>query len=64
MNTVNDRGENFRDENGKLFLVRCYVCGGNAGRENYAMAVASGTCAFCGWNESNEKTEAILTSEK
>ena len=31
-------------EDGKVYLVRCYACG----RENYAPAVASGCCAFCG----------------
>lgn len=46
-----DRGQNFRDKNGKLFLIRCYACEPERGRENYAMAVASGTCAWCGWTE-------------
>ena len=39
-----DREPNFR-ENGQLFLVHCYACN----LENYLMAVASGTCAWCGW---------------
>ncbi|MFA6235615.1 MAG: hypothetical protein WC824_15710 [Bacteroidota bacterium] len=34
-------------KNGKLYLVRCPSCG----LENYAPAVASGTCAFCGWGD-------------
>jgi hypothetical protein len=44
---------------GKLYLVRCMACpnGGDRGVENYMMAVANGTCAWCGWNnkENNEK---------
>ena len=43
-----DRKPNFR-EGGKLYLVRCYACDPH-GRENYSMAVASGKCAWCGWD--------------
>jgi hypothetical protein len=43
-----DRPPNFRD-NGKLFLIRCFVCGDEYGRENHAMYVARGECAWCGW---------------
>lgn len=42
---------NFRSTDGQLFLVRCYECGGKNGRENWALAVASGQCAWCGWSE-------------
>ena len=42
------RGENFRGDDGRVFMVRCYKCDGERGRENYAMAVASGICAWCG----------------
>lgn len=42
---------NFEDEEGNLYLVRCMNCEGNRGRENYAMAVSSGSCAWCGWSE-------------
>jgi hypothetical protein len=45
-----DQGQNFRDK-GKLYLVRCYCCGGETGRENWAPYVASGVCAWCGWRE-------------
>lgn len=45
-----DRGENFRSK-GKLFLVRCYICDPKYGKENYAVMVASGQCAWCGWKE-------------
>jgi len=50
MKTIQDREPNFR-EGDKLFLVRCFKCGGEQGRENYAPAVASGNCAWCGWKE-------------
>ncbi len=35
---------NFTAENGKVYLVRCPKCE----RENYAPAVASGVCVWCG----------------
>jgi len=41
--------------NGKLYLVRCFVCGGDHGRENWAMAVASGKCCWCGWESKASK---------
>ena len=41
---------NFRDENGKLFLVRCPECC----NENYAPAVATGQCVWCGWREDED----------
>lgn len=47
---VNDRAPNFRDQ-GQLFLVRCYVCRPLRGRENAAVAVADGVCAWCGWRQ-------------
>jgi hypothetical protein len=48
--TIQDRPPNFR-ENGKLYLVRCFSCGAEPrGTENYLPAVASGTCAWCGWS--------------
>ena len=51
----NEKNPNFRDENGKLFLVRCYVCDPVDGTENLAGAVASGECAHCGWTESSQE---------
>ncbi len=45
-----DRAPNFRAD-GQLFLVRCFACEPTRGRENYAPAVATGRCAFCGWTE-------------
>ena len=42
---------NFIGDNGKLYLVRCFKCN----TENYAMAVATGICAWCGWSEKNKE---------
>jgi len=44
---------NFRDEDGKLYVVRCPECK----RENYALAVAGGRCCWCGWGESEKEEE-------
>ena len=51
MRHANDRPPNFRDPDGSLYLVRCFVCGGEHGTENWAPAVATGACSFCGWSE-------------
>lgn len=51
------QGQNFRDKKGNLFLIRCYACGGEHGKENYAMAVASGQCAWCGWKEDKDERD-------
>lgn len=51
---LEDCRENFRDKDGKPFVVRCPQCL----RENWAMAVASGQCCWCGWKE--EITEDFL----
>ena len=51
--TTNNRPPNFR-ENGKFYLIRCYVCDPERGRENWALAVAAGQCAFCGWSDTQE----------
>ena len=48
---VQERSPNFRDKDGKLFLVRCFVCDPENGRENWLPGVASGKCAWCGWEE-------------
>ena len=52
--TIQDRLPNFR-EKGKLYLVRCFACESVSGRENRAVAVASGTCAWCGWPAVQQK---------
>jgi len=47
MDNIQDMQPNFRDEQGKLYLVHCYKCN----KENYSIAVASGQCAWCGYKE-------------
>lgn len=48
------KGQGFGYEvDGKVFMIRCFECG----RENYALAVASGKCAWCG-HDANEKPDA------
>lgn len=56
-NTIQDRPPNFRDENGKLYLVRCFACENERGTENYMPAVATGQCAWCGWKEDVENDQ-------
>jgi len=34
----------------KFFLLRCYVCGGRWGKENYPKDIGTGSCAWCGWS--------------
>lgn len=48
--TNQDRPPNWR-EDGQLYLVRCFACDKERGKENWAMAVSSGICAWCGWRE-------------
>lgn len=42
-------------EDGKWFLVRCHVCQ----KENWAMAVASGECSWCGYNANKSNGVSI-----
>lgn len=58
MYKLEDELANFRDENGKPFLIRCPKCR----MENYAPAVATGKCAWCDWdaNEPKEKTNDTI----
>jgi len=39
------RGYVFRGDDDRLYMVRCPECG----KENWAPAVASGQCAWCGY---------------
>lgn len=54
-----DRYPNFR-KSGKFYLVRCFACGGEHGKENYAPAVSDGQCAWCGWKEDRAKLKQKL----
>ena len=56
---VNDRPPNFRHEDGSLYLMRCFVCEPNRGSENWAMAVSSGKCAWCGWEEKTHERRRL-----
>lgn len=50
--TIQDQPPNFRKEM-QLYLLRCFKCVPEYGRENWGPHVASGKCAWCGW-EDNE----------
>lgn len=54
MNKINDRPPNYRNKDGLLCIIRCFACEPNRGKENWAMAVASGQCQWCGWVERSE----------
>jgi ribosomal protein L37E len=41
--------------NNKVFCVRCQICG----KENYALAVASGICVWCGEDHNKLREESI-----
>jgi len=51
---IQDRPPNFKDKSGRLFLVRCFACESNRGRENWAPSVATGKCTWCGWQEKSQ----------
>ena len=53
-----EKGYGFLTKSGKQFLVRCHECG----KENYAPAVASGCCAWCGYDAN--ATQQPSTSHK
>ena len=59
---VNERAPNFYVD-GKLYLVRCFACGGERGLENHAIDVSSGTCYACGWNEKAAAKAAAKDAE-
>ena len=46
----NQCGFGYRTTEGTICMIRCPQCE----RENYAIAVATGTCAFCGFNPNKE----------
>lgn len=50
MRNKNKKEPNFKGKEGKWFLVRCFECGGKIGQENYIPDVASGICAWCGYD--------------
>lgn len=40
----------WRDDEGQIYLERCPKCG----RENYALRVATGVCAWCGYSANED----------
>lgn len=40
----------FKSEDGKWFLIKCYKCS----KENWGPAVATGQCAWCGFDKNKE----------
>lgn len=44
------QGYGYQQEDGKTCMIRCFECG----RENYAMAVSSGYCAWCNHDANKE----------
>jgi len=48
------------EENQKLYMVRCPKCG----KENYAPAVASGTCAWCGYDVNKKEVQNAKNSDE
>lgn len=60
MKLLADEWPNFKDENGKLYLIRCPECK----RENYAMNVSSGICAWCGFDgNANNNNKEVNNAE-
>lgn len=43
-------GFGYKTKEGKICMVRCFSCG----KENYAMTVSSGICAWCGYDANRE----------
>lgn len=65
-NHVNqNRGANFWSD-GQFYLLRCYACPdtGDYGRENYAMAVATGSCVWCGWSQDKDGQQTSTDCDK
>jgi len=54
MKSFQDREPNFRDGSGNIYLVRCFSCDKDHGKENWAPMVAEGKCAWCGWEEKKD----------
>lgn len=57
------RPPNFYDD-GQLFLVRCFACEPEHGRENYGLAVASGQCAYCGWPDRKTDKRKVTRQDR
>lgn len=53
------KGFGFKDEQGHIYLQRCFKCG----RENWAPRVASGICAWCGFDSNSSNWEEFTAQE-
>ncbi len=51
---LEDFKENFRDQEGYAFVRRCPACR----LENWAPAVATGKCNWCGWKDRKRRGES------
>lgn len=59
MDLKRGKGYGYKSTSGKICMIRCFECG----TENYAMAVARGLCAFCGYDP-NIKTKTARTKSQ
>lgn len=48
---IKGKGHGYVSSDNKICMIRCFECG----TENYAMAVSSGYCAFCGHDANSKK---------
>jgi ribosomal protein L37E len=53
------KGHGYIDKKGKICMESCFACG----KENYAMAVSSGTCAWCGHNPNKKPVRKVAHKE-
>lgn len=53
------KGVTYTDDNGKRCMIRCTECG----RENWAPAVSSGTCAWCGFGANQAPRKGATPGE-
>ena len=51
------KGFGYKDTaTGKICQIRCFKCG----KENYAAAVATGSCAWCGYDANVKATRTVV----
>ena len=55
-NIYRKQGSGYQSKNGLIYMIRCFECG----TKNYAMAVSSGYCAWCGYSPNEE---AVVNNE-
>lgn len=59
-----NRPPNFMTDYG-LYLVLCFLCPGHEerGKENWSVAVATGSCAWCGWSWHDKQATKDIDKE-